>query len=119
MSGDVSKPGWPFMSTLHAHPRKSALPLISDALDHRSTPMPDDTAALDDIRARAFELLAREGRPMHTGELAAQLQLKTHEIHTAMHHPHQVGKVRFMSSEGWSLPPAPDKARDDKQERLA
>jgi hypothetical protein len=109
MSADVStKSGWPFMSTT---PTKPALPLHSEVLNRAD---PEEA-----LRAQIFKLLATEGRSMHSGEIALLLQVGTHRIYTAMHHPQQTGKVRFISSEGWSLPPATEKSRDDKQERLA
>lgn len=93
MSADVSNPRpWPFMSTAI---------LTTDA-------------ELEAIRTRVLQLLANEGRAIHTGEIAMRLQLPTHQIATAMHHPHQAGKVWFVSSEGWSLPPAATREPDDQ-----
>jgi hypothetical protein len=83
---------WPFMSTIDQH---------------------------EALRQRVIELLTREQRAMHTGELAGLLQVKTHQIQTAMHSAHQTGKVWFVSSEGWSLPPALRSEPVEGQERLA
>lgn len=98
MSADVSKPRhpWPFMS-----------------------PITTTDTEIEAIRTRVLELLVSEGRAIHTGDLAVRLELPTHRIHTAMHHPLLAGKVWFVSSEGWSLPPAADKPASDSQERLA
>ncbi len=60
----------------------------------------------EELRKRIFELLAREGRAVHTGEIANSLQVTPSQVHTAMHHAYQTGKAHFVSSEGWSLPVA-------------
>ena len=98
MTADVSKPkhAWPFMSagTGATEPER--------------------------IRAGVFEILKREGRAMHTGELAALVKATTSEVHTAMHHPHQTGKVHFTSSGGWDLAPTftPIESPDARQSTL-
>lgn len=81
--------------------------------------MSNADTTVEDLRARAIKLLTREARPVHTGEIALLLQVPTHQVHTALHHPYQAGKVRFISSEGWSLTPAAERSVDGKQERLA
>jgi hypothetical protein len=91
-------------------PTKPALPLHSEVLNRAD---PDEA-----LRAQIFKLLATEARAMHSGEIALLLKVATHRIFTAMHHPQQTGKVRFISSEGWSLPPAPEKSRDAGQREL-
>lgn len=64
-----------------------------------------DQQALEQLRDRVMQLLERENRAMHTGELAVRLGTVTHQIHTAMHVPLQRGLAWFHSSEGYSLPP--------------
>jgi hypothetical protein len=81
--------------------------------------MPTTTDRDEALAQRVIDLLASEGKPMHTGEIAALLGVYTHQVQTAMHHPCLTGRARFFSSEGYSVPPAPEKLRDDKQERLA
>jgi hypothetical protein len=71
------------------------------------------------LRQRALERLAQEGRAIHTGTLAAQLGVPTHQVQLALHHPHQTGKVRFTSSDGWELMPAAEKTVHEGQGRLA
>jgi cytidylate kinase len=83
MSGDVSKPrpasGWPFMAAPGA---------------------PNNYA---EIRERALEILRREKRAIHSGELAQLLQVPTHQVHVVMQQPLVDRAVRFSSSEGWDI----------------
>lgn len=65
-----------------------------------------NSAQLEDLRDRIMDLLKREGRAMHTGEIAGRLSALTHQVHTAMHVPLQRGVAWFHSSQGYSLPPA-------------
>jgi DNA-binding IclR family transcriptional regulator len=76
-------------------------------------------ATLDALRDRAIDLLSREKRAMHTGELAQMLGVLTHQVHSALHHRLQNGTLWFSSSDGYQLPPASaSRNADDKQIRL-
>jgi hypothetical protein len=73
---------------------------------------------LEELRDRIMDLLKRESRAMHTGEIAGRLSALTHQVHTAMHVPLQRGVAWFHSSEGYSLPPADRNDAAADQERL-
>jgi hypothetical protein len=73
---------------------------------------------LEELRDRIMDLLKREGRAIHTGEIATRLGALTHQVHGAMHVPLQRGVAWFHSSEGYSLPTPDRVAPLASQDRL-
>ena len=59
--------------------------------------------AVETLRKRAVETLRREGRAMHTGELAMLLAVPTYMVHTALHQVQLANIVRLTSTQGWDL----------------
>lgn len=74
----------------------------------------------EQLRTQALELLSREQRPMHAGEIALRLNTPTHAVVLALQQPHLTRQVRYCAA-GWELADTftPLPSADDGQQRLA
>lgn len=83
-------------------------------------PTTSSQADTERLRALVMDLLRREQRPMHAGEIALRLSTPTHAVVLALQQPHLTRQVRYCAA-GWELADTftPLPSTHDGQQQLA